>query len=375
MPPEEEKSLREQLSEAYDKEEVDVVQQPEVESASGEDAEGDGSLAPAGEETLPAAESEGAAAEESEGGDTDGAKFLPPEGTEPGDEAGKESVEETLAEPEERVPVGWKGEAKLKWAEVPQEVRQEVVRREKEVNDVLRESAGSRQFQEAFERTIAPFQQFIAADGGDPLTATRNLMQTAAVLRVGSPQQKAQTVAQIVRQFGVDIETLDSALAGAPAQPGNGAGMSPDVQQYLQQQLAPVQQFMGNLQSRVRQANEAQATEVSSEIEAFENNPKYPYFEDVREDMGWLFERANQRNEKLTLESAYEQAIRMNPKLSEITSKQQAARQAQAANKSLEAKKRAAASLRGTSPAPAAPAEPKDLRGALEKAWDKAASA
>ncbi len=373
MPPEEEKSLREQISEAYDKEEVDVVQQPEPESASGEDAAGDGSPAPAGEETPPAAESEGAVAEESEG--DDGAKFLPPEGTEQGEEAGKESVEKAAPEPEERVPVGWKGEAKLKWAEVPQEVRQEVVRREKEVNDVLRESAGSRQFQEAFERTIAPFQQFIAADGGDPLTATRNLMQTAAVLRVGSPQQKAQTVAQIVRQFGIDIETLDNALAGAPAQPGNGAGMSPDVQQYLQQQLAPVQQFMGNLQSRVQQANEVQATEVSSEIEAFENNPKYPYFEDVREDMGWLFERANQRNEKLTLEGAYEQAIRMNPKLSEITTKQQAARQAQEANKSLEAKKRAAASLRGTAPAPAAPAEPKDLRGALEKAWDKAASA
>ncbi len=372
MPPEEEKSLREQISEAYDKEEVDVVQQSEVESAPGEDAAGDGSPAPAGEETPPAAESEGAAVEESEG--DDGAKFLPPEGAEPGDEAG-EGTAAAPAEPEERVPVGWKGEAKLKWAEVPQEVRQEVVRREKEVNDVLRESAGSRQFQEAFERTIAPFQQFIAADGGDPLIATRNLMQTAAVLRVGSPQQKAQTVAQIVRQFGVDIETLDSALAGAPVQPGNGAGMSPDVQQYLQQQLAPVQQFMGNLQSRVQQANAAQATEVSSEIEAFENNPKYPYFEDVREDMGWLFERANQRNEKLTLESAYEQAIRMNPKLSEITTKQQAARQAQEANKSLEAKKRAAASLRGTSPAPAAPAEPKDLRGALEKAWDKAASA
>ncbi len=371
MPPEEEKSLREQILEAYDKEEVDVVQQPEVESALGADAAGDGSPAPAGEETPPAAESEGAATEESEG--DDGAKFLPPEGTESGDEAGKESVEETLAEPEERVPVGWKGEAKLKWAEVPQEVRQEVVRREKEVNDVLRESAGSRQFQEAFERTIAPFQQFIAADGGDPLTATRNLMQTAAVLRVGSPQQKAQTVAQIVRQFGIDIETLDSALAGAPAQPGNGAGMSPDVQQYLQQQLAPVQQFMGNLQSRVQHANEVQATEVSSEIEAFENNPKYPYFEDVRDDMGWLFERANQRNEKLTLESAYEQAIRMNPKLSEIMSKQQAAKQAQAANKSLEAKKRAAASLRGTSPAPAAPAEPKDRREALEWAWDKQA--
>ncbi len=370
MPPEEEKDLRAVLEESYDKEasEDEPTSEPEVEAAPGPDAEGDEPVAQAGEGEQKTGE-EGATVEEPEGGDADGAKFLPPEGDEQGDDADKAGTQPV--EPEERAPVAWKGAAKQKWAEVPSEVRQEVVRREREVNDVLRESVASRQFQDAFQQTIAPFQQFIAADGSDPLTATRNLMQTAAVLRVGSPQQKAQTVAQIVQQFGVDIETLDGVLAGAPAQPGNGGAIPPQVDQYINQRLAPVQQFVSGLQQRVQQHNQTQQTEIASEVDAFENNDQYPFFEDLREDMALLFERADQRSEELTLEKAYEQAARMNPQVWDIVSKQKAAQQAQRGNKTLEAKKRAAASLRGSVSAPATPPEPTTLRGALEAAYDK----
>ena len=70
------------------------------------------------------------------------------------------------------------------------------------------------QWREHFEKVISPFQGNIAASGMDPLQATQRLMTIDASLRVGSPQQKAMIVKDIISQFGVDINTLDSVLAG-----------------------------------------------------------------------------------------------------------------------------------------------------------------
>lgn len=363
MPPEEEdKSLRDSIEEAFDKategeEKDDVVVEPAaIDEGSEEDAAGDEPAASTGEEV---------SGEESEE-ELKAAKFLPPEGEESGTESGDA---EAGTEPAERVPVAWRGEAKAEWDKVPAPVRQEVLRREQEVNEVLRESSRSRQFEQAFHQTVAPFQQFIAADGGDPLQATRNLMQTAAVLRAGSPVQKAQTVAQIVQQFGIDIETLDSALAGQPM-PGPNGGQPPP--QYVSDpRLDQVTQFMQGLQTRAQENQQAFQASVRSEIEAFENDPANMFFKDVEQDIEVLMRVADERGQEMSLKQAYDQAIQMRPELRAVVERQKGnGKQTQ----TLTQKKRAAASIQARSPQVSAPKEPETLRGAIEQAWDLAES-
>ena len=214
----------------------------------------------------------------------------------------------------------------------------------------------------------------IAAEGGDPLRSTQNLMQTAAVLRVGTPQQKAQTVAQVVRQFGVDINALDEALVGQGTNGGGGAGanggLTPDVQQYLQQQMNPVNQFMANVNQAIQQRDAETERSVVAEIEAFEQNPKYVYYEDVREDMADLMQMAGQRGQRMTMEQAYDRAVAMNARIAQLVARKKEVEKAQKDQGDLAAKRRAAASIQGRAPAPAAPKEPEDLRGAISQAWD-----
>lgn len=367
MPDEAEKTIRETLEAAFEAEEEKTdgeYQQPEVQATVEPDATGDerteGEQA---QETVAEGDTGAVEQPEEQSGEP---KFLPPEGAE--QETGDQPVE-----PEERVPVAWRGEAKELWKDVPAPVRQEVLRRENQVNEVLRESADSRRFLEQFQRTVAPYQQYWVAEGSDPLTATRNLMQTAASLRAGTPQQKAQVVAGIIQQFGVDIEALDNAIVGSgpvPAGQGNG-GMTPDVQAYLDQQLAPVNQFMNGLQQRAQQQGETQQRSVAAEIDAFEQDPKYVYYENVREEMADLLEMASKRGQEMSLEQAYNKAVAMDPKLSELTRKRQEAERAKRDRQTLEEKKRAASSLQVGTPTQVTPKEPKDVRGAIELAWQK----
>lgn len=239
----------------------------------------------------------------------------------------------------------------------------------------MREAAEARQFQTKFQETIRPFESIIAAQGSDALTATRNMMQTGAALVMGTPAQKAQTVAQIVQQYGVDIDHLAAAIDGqAPAEgaPGNGAGApDPAMQQWMQQQLAPVQQLMSTLQQREQQQQQQVQHEAVTDIETFSMDPKNVYFEDVRDTMGDLMEVAGRHGRELSLQQAYDTACMMNPQIAPQFQVQQGASSAQEAQTAAERRAAAASSIAPRAQ-PASTPEPKDRREAIEQAWQKA---
>ena len=64
------------------------------------------------------------------------------------------------------------------------------------------------------DQALAPFQQYLAVTGEPPAKTIQGLLQTASILQMGSPVQRANTVASLIKQFGVDIRTLDDVLAG-----------------------------------------------------------------------------------------------------------------------------------------------------------------
>jgi len=271
--------------------------------------------------------------------------------------------------PQERAPASWRPEVREHWAALPPDVRAEVARRERETQQALAESVEARRFTEQLTNVIRPYEMFIKAENSNPLQAIDNLMSTAARLRTGTAPELATMVAGIVKQFGVGrfgnnfIEQLDQALAGEVPR---GDAASTQVQQILQQQLAPVQQFMSQFQQQqAAQAQRAQQ-EAASEVERFIEQAEFGG--DVREDMADLMEVAQRRGRELTLQDAYRQACLTNPRVRSVLETRARSQGAQQVNDAAARAKRAAVSVSGSA-APAGPAPtPTDVRSAIEAA-------
>jgi hypothetical protein len=200
-----------------------------------------------------------------------------------------------------RAPGSWTPQAREHWATIPAEVREEIWRRDTEVSRALTTSTQARKFATEFEQVVQPYLGFIAAEGSTPLKAFEYMMQTGALLRVGTPVQKAQAVAQIVKQYAIDLHALDSILAGQSVQENPQAL----VEQAVQRALAPItQQFQQRQHSQTAGIDQ----QIDQEIAAFASDPKNEFFNDVKDIMGDFIAAASQRGQRLSLTDAYERA-------------------------------------------------------------------
>lgn len=287
--------------------------------------------------------------------------------TPPVDASEAQPVEGAPAEPviEVRAPQSWKPGAREHWAKLPPEVQTEVARREIETARVLSETAEARKQATAFREVYAPYEAMIRAEGGTPEKAAADLFQTAAALRTAPPHHKANLVAHIVKQYGVDVSMLDAALSGIIA------GNPQQQQQPMQQQ--PMQdprldQMLSVMQQNQQQAQQSQQQAATQEVESFSVN--HEFYSDVREDMADLIEMADRRQVTLSLEDAYTRAVRVHPEISAIIAQREQAQNAQAATTQRVKNKAAASSVSG-SPAGAPPSSgPLTRRQAIEDAFD-----
>lgn len=255
-------------------------------------------------------------------------------------------------------PQSWKPAAREKWAALPPEVQQEAVRLDREIRTTMQETAAARKTAEEFQRTVAPFEAMIRAEGSDPVKAVGNLLQTAAALRTAPPAHKAQLVAQLVKTYGIPIDALDAALSGeAIPQPAQQQGQFRDPR---------FDQFLQTLEQRKAQAAQAEAQRVASEMEKFAAEAEF--FDDVREDMADLIEAKARRGVELTPKQAYDLACSMHPEISGVISQRQAAASAANAQASTQRARNAASSVKSQPAGPSQAGEPDDIRGALKAA-------
>jgi len=274
--------------------------------------------------------------------------------------------------PEERAPASWSPEVRQHWQTLPPDVRQEVFKREREIQQTLQESAEARRTVESFSRVIAPYEAYIRAENSNPLQAVDNLMATAVRLRTGTAPELADMVAGIVQQFGLGrfgqsfIEQLDGALASklgnAPQVPGQPAA-APQLQQALQQELAPIKQFMSQIEQAKYQREQETVRQATQSVEQFLQQAEYG--QDVREEMADILEVAARRGRDMTLEQAYNQAVRLHPTISKIVSQRE---QAPQGVRPLAQRKIAASSVSGSAPMGAPQQSAEDIRSAIEAA-------
>ena len=253
---------------------------------------------------------------------------------------GSDTPEGTEQSGNEKPPQSWKPVAREEWAKLPPTVKAEVQRREHEIQNTLNQTTQDRQVAQAFEQVWRPYEAFIKAENSNPIQAAEHLFRSAAVLRVGSPTEKASTVARMCQQYGVDLKSLDLALSASMS--GNG-GNPPPQQGYQQNQPPPVMRDPRVDQILAQQTQQVQQTALS-EVESFGSDK--PFFDDVRDEMADMMEISARRGVSLSLDDAYNRTIAVHPELQEILKQREAATAAQTKSAATVRARRAASSVK-----------------------------
>jgi len=277
------------------------------------------------------------------------------EGAQPAQDAQTEEVEGVKPKADEKdggkPPAGLSAAAREAWKTAPKELKDEFSKREKDYSVGLQKNAEWAKRAQQMDTVLQPFQQYLAMNGG--AQAIPNLLTTASTLQMGSPRQRAEAAAEIINQFGVDINMLDELLSGqAPAQ--------------AQKQMSPIEQRMQDFldqQERVqhnslRQQQEQVNQSVSQFIETHE------FAGELAEEMADQLEQAARRGQPMTMEQAHDRAMLLRPDLTAIVNGRKST---QSVNK----RRNAASSIQGSPSGASGRSEASDLRGAIEAAFEQ----
>jgi hypothetical protein len=246
-----------------------------------------------------------------------------------------------------RAPPNWKPEIAEKFSTLPEDVQAEVDRVNREFKVGMQKNAEAAKSWEGFQQVLSPYQAMLG--GQDPIKTTQGLFQMAYNLQHGAPQQKAQLVAHLVKQFGVDIGALDSALSGQPAPQGQQQAMDPA--QIIAQAKA---EFQREAQQREAQAKRAQ---IDRDVAKFAEEAEF--FERVRGRMSGLSTGYSAQGVDKDLKSLYDEACWADPEIRAVLLQRERAQQATAGQASTMRAKAASAAVK-SQPAPPVPGKQAD---------------
>jgi len=261
-------------------------------------------------------------------------RFAPKQAKEDAPAADAPAVESADPKPEQEAkpetpglepPASWSAAAKARWAALPPDIQQEVLKREGDVAKGFEAKAAESKRYGDLEQVIAPVRAKWAMRGMNESQALGGLIQTAEFLE----QNPVQGIAMLAQHYGVNL----GQFAQTPQ-------AQPDP---VQDALRPVLSELTTLKQQLAQREQAS---VEAELKAFQS--ANPHFDAVREDMGRMI-HAGIVN---TLQDAYDRAIWARPDIRQrILSDQRAADEAKraeaAAKVSADAKKAMAVNVKG----------------------------
>jgi hypothetical protein len=211
------------------------------------------------------------------------------------------------------MPKSLKFEMKAHWEKAPPELRQAIAQREADfergITNYKSRDAEAKSITDLFQ----PYEWMLRNENATPATAIAPLLQTAALLRTGTPQQKSQAVAQMIQQFQIPLDQVASHFNGQPQQQDNHYNQ-------LAQQVQQLTQHITQSQYEAQKQNESRALSV---IQQFAADPANAHFEAVQDRMLTLLQAPNilgdtgLMSEREKLQLAYDTAIRLDPSISQ----------------------------------------------------------
>ena len=273
-------------------------------------------------------------------------------------ESDEKPVLDAAPDEDEAAPRGFTAAAREEWKNTPPAIRKEIAKREADFNKGIEKYRTQARKGDVIDQTITPYRQMFAQMGVQPPVLIGQLLQTAAILQGGNTAAKADLVANLTKQFGVDIGELDRALAGE--------GPSPQTQQrsQFQEELAPLQQELQQLRQFYNQNQQQAQQGIQQELTAFANNPANEFYRDVRMDMADIMESMAKRGQNIDLAQAYDRACYMNPEIRQVLEQRKV-------TQSLGSKRRASSSVRGTQGGSGGGVGGGSLRDTISAAFDQ----
>jgi hypothetical protein len=211
------------------------------------------------------------------------------------------------------MPKSLKFEMKAHWEKAPPELRQAIAQREADfergITNYKSRDAEAKSITDLFQ----PYEWMLRNENATPATAIAPLLQTAALLRTGTPQQKSQAVAQMIQQFQIPLDQVASHFNGQPQPQDNHYNQ-------LAQQVQQLTQHITQSQYEAQKQNESRALSV---IQQFAADPANAHFEAVQDRMLTLLQAPNilgdtgLMSEREKLQLAYDTAIRLDPSISQ----------------------------------------------------------
>jgi|JI10StandDraft_1071094.scaffolds.fasta_scaffold01073_27 hypothetical protein len=241
--------------------------------------------------------------------------------------------EHEVVAPALEAPQAWTGPMKEKWSTLAPDVQAEILRRENDIHKMVTSKEGELRLGREMKDVINPYMPIIAAEGGNPVTAVQSLLNTAYQLRTGTPQQKVALIHQIAETYGVDL-----------GQAGNQQAAPDNYIQSLHNEIAQLKQTLNPdaIMSRLQEKQESDR--IQAEVNAFAANPANKHYEQVKAFMAPLLASGQAKD----LQEAYDMACYANPQIrSTLLQEQDAERQAKR-KAELTAKKQAAVSVTGS---------------------------
>lgn len=265
----------------------------------------------------------------------------------------KEPQEEEIVEPEvvetpkeepiideTPAPASLSSAMKEKWKTLDADVKAEWSKRENDIHQMVTRHDGELNLGRKMKEVINPYMPIIQAEGGTPETAVRDLLNTAYVLRTGSPAQKAEIIRTVAQQYGVDLNQA--------VQPREE--VHPVIAQ-LQQQIADLQTKANPDAIRNQLQSELEYANIQEQIKAFASDASNIHFESVKAPMAALLDSGQAQ----TMKEAYDAACWANPTIRSSLLKEQQSQLEAKRREEIKAKKQASASISGspelTSPA------------------------
>lgn len=265
-----------------------------------------------------------------------------------------------------KAPVNWGPKERESWSKVPRDLQEKIMTREKEIGTVMQTTADARRTHEDFGQLTQKYGAVLSGMGSTPMETVSNLFDTVANLRMGSPIQKAQVVANLISEFGVDVNTLDSALVGAAPTPE--AHQVSQIEQMVAQKLAPFEAMMGQQNAMVQQQKAQQQETANTEVQNFSQQAEF--LNDVRMDMADMIDMAAKRGVDMTLEDAYAKACAINPQISGVLAERAQRETLTGANTTMSSKRNAASSVVGRQVGVGAGGGDMSMRDTMNAAWD-----
>jgi hypothetical protein len=170
----------------------------------------------------------------------------------------------------------------------------------------------------------------------------------------------------MINTFGVDINTLDSAIVGQA--PSQEQSQSQEVQRLVQEQMAPFQEMMGQQNAYKQQQQEQQTQAANTEVRDFA--AKAEFLGDVRHQMADLIDMGAARGENITMERAYSLACMSDPHIQSVLQGRQKKAQLQGNNNTMATKRAAASSIGGQRIGGGGGNGAQSMRDAIASAWD-----